>query len=304
MNLRNVVMGLGLMALFGTGCVVEVVRGPYEGCKSGDSCSNGTVCTSATYTSNGGPATFCSIGCTRGEQCPVSPYGSGYLPTCVVSVSAGSGLCYDTCVSNFDCGTGTVCATIPGTSARVCVPSSTAGTTCGGSGQVCCASNACAAGLACNGGVCSAPVVTCGASGQACCAGNTCGTGLVCNAGVCGAKVTPTRTAYQKCVQGTDVCGGGTVCQSSIAVSAGKSQGAFCTTGCPSGLDSACPGYVPGAAAQAVTCLNLTGTVAQAQCFRRCQTQNDCADYNTTCTMFSTTTGGSIRVCVPVGPRA
>ncbi len=207
MNLRNVVMGLGLLAMFGTGCIVEVVRGPYEACKSGEACSNGTVCTSASYTSNGGPATYCSINCSSGAQCPVSPYGSSYLPTCVVSVSAGTGLCYDTCISNFDCGVGTICASIPGTTARICVPTSTTSTTCGAAGQSCCAGSVCATGLACNAGVCAAPVA-CGGAGQACCTGNACSAGLTCSSGVCNTAATANRTPYQKCNTATDTCGG------------------------------------------------------------------------------------------------
>lgn len=302
MNLRNVVMGLGLLAMFGTGCIVEVVRGPYEACKSGEACSNGTVCTSASYTSNGGPATYCSINCSSGAQCPVSPYGSSYLPTCVVSVSAGTGLCYDTCISNFDCGVGTICASIPGTTARICVPTSTTSTTCGAAGQSCCAGSVCATGLACNAGVCAAPVA-CGAAGQACCTGNACGAGLTCNAGVCNTAATANRTPYQKCNTATDTCGGGTTCSTSIAQAAGKTVGTFCTTACPGGLPSVCPGYVAGAATQTVTCLNL-GTASAAQCFRLCSSQSDCASDNTTCTAFSTAGGGSVQVCVPVGPRA
>lgn len=307
MNLRNVVMGLGVLAMFGTGCVVEVVRGPYEACKAGEACSNGTVCTSASYTSSGAPANFCSTNCTRGEQCPVSPYGSGYAPTCVVSVSAGTGLCYDSCTANIDCAVNTQCALVPGTgvgsvpAVRICVPTSTVSAACGATGQSCCAGNLCSSGLVCNAGVCAAPVA-CGGSGQACCAGNACNTGLACNAGVCTTAATPNRTPYQKCATATDVCGGGTSCVTSIAQAAGKTVGTFCTTACPGGLPSVCPGYVAGAATQTVTCLSL-GTPSAAQCFRLCSTQNDCASDNTTCTAFTTSGGGSVRVCVPVGPR-
>lgn len=307
MNLRNIVVGLGLVAVFGTGCIVEVVRGPYEGCKVGEACSNGTVCTAASFTSSGAPANFCSVNCTRGEQCPVSPYGSGYAPTCVVSASAGTGLCYDSCLSNIDCGVGTQCSLVPGTgvgtipAVRICVPTSTVSAACGAAGQSCCAGSVCATGLACNAGVCAAPVA-CGAAGQACCVGNVCNGGLACNGGACAAAVTANRTPYQKCNTATDTCGGGSSCLTSIAMAAGKSLGTFCTVACPGGLPSVCPGYVAGAAQQTVTCLSLS-TPAQAQCFRLCNSQNDCTSDNTTCTMFASSTGGSVRVCVPVGPR-
>jgi hypothetical protein len=354
-------MGLGLLGAFGTGCIVEIVRSPYDSCTSGDSCSGATRCLQATYTSNSGPGAICSATCRVGEQCPPSSWGSRLAPTCVVSVSAGGGLCYDTCVSNVDCGTGTVCATIPGVpgSPSICVPvggvpapvscgvsgqACCAGNTCsaglacgagnvcvvpcGASGQACCAGNACSAGLACGtSGVCGVP---CGGTGQACCAGNACSAGLACGAGnVCGVPcggagqaccagsnmctgglgcnssrmcATPNRTPYAKCVATMDVCSNGTSCSLSTAQSAGKSRGSFCTTPCGASGDTVCPGYVAGAATQTVVCANLTGNVTEAQCFRRCTTQNDCASDATTCTSFPVSTG-SIQICVPVGPR-
>ncbi len=94
-------------------------RAPYEACQSGDRCTNGASCLMASYSSNGAVANLCSIACTRGEACPVSAVGSAYAPSCVVSVSAGTGLCYDTCISNLDCSAGTICAGIPGTAARI-----------------------------------------------------------------------------------------------------------------------------------------------------------------------------------------
>ncbi len=278
-NLRNVVVGLSMAVIFASGCVVEIVRGPYEGCQSGEACSNGSVCLPASYTSNGSPANFCSLSCTATEQCPLSPYGSGYAPTCVVSASAGGGLCYDGCVRDTDCGPGTRCGSITGrdmngqpVTAYLCMPLGTGTTACGGSGQACCASS-------------------------------LCGSGLVCTAGVCAAAVTPNRTPYQKC-SATDVCATGTQCLTSIvAAGAAKAPGTSCTVACPSGLPSACPGYVPGAATQSVTCLSV-GTPAQSQCYRLCATQTDCTDFNTTCSAIPAAGGGTVRVCVAVGPRA
>jgi hypothetical protein len=301
MNLRGVVVSLGLFSALGAGCVIDIVRGPYESCPNGESCSAGTVCLPASFTLNGGTGAICSVNCTSGGQCPQSIYGSVYAPTCVVSASTGQGLCYDTCVGNVDCGIGTRCAQIPGTLNRICVPLGGA-SSCGTAGLACCGGGACAAGLSCVSNVCTtAPA--CGGAGQACCAtGSACVTGLVCNSGVCGGAV-PTRQAYQKCdTAAGDVCGGGTSCIPSIAQVQGKSRGSACTLGCPSGAATSCPGYVAGAPRQAVECVNFTGNLTEAQCFRLCESQNDCTAFNTTCTAYMMPTG-QIRVCVPVGPR-
>ncbi len=299
MNLRGVVVSLGLFSALGAGCVIDVVRGPYESCPNGESCSAGTVCLPASFTLSGTSGSICSVNCTAGPQCPQSIYGSGYAPTCVVSASTGQGLCYDTCVGNVDCGIGTRCAQIPGTVNRICVPIGSS-STCGGAGQACCGGSACSVGLTCNGGVCGA-APACGGNGQACCASATpCTAGLVCNGGFCGGA-TPTRTAYQKCDAAVDVCGDGTTCIPSTAQVSGKSRGSSCTRGC-SGAASSCPGYVPNAARQSVECVNFTGVAAEAQCFRLCESQNDCVAFNTTCTAFMMPTG-QIRVCVPAGAR-
>lgn len=273
MNLRGVVVSLGLFSALGAGCVVDLVRGPYEGCPNGESCSASTVCLPASYALTPGTGRLCSVQCTLGEQCPPSIYGNPLAPTCVVSASTGQGLCYDTCTSNLDCGIGTRCAWIPNTSARVCVPL---------------------------GGGAAAP--TCGGLGQPCCSGSACSVGLACNTGVCGGSM-PNRTPYQKCdVAAGDVCGGGTACIPSIAQAMGKARGSSCTRGCSTGAATSCPGYMPGATRQSVECVNFTGNLSEAQCFRLCETQNDCVDYNTTCTAFMMPTG-QIRVCVPAGPR-
>jgi hypothetical protein len=329
MNFRGILVGLGLLGTLGTGCIVEVVRSPYDSCTTGDACSGATRCLPATFTSNDGAASLCSAVCQVGEQCPPSSWGTGLPPTCVVRVGDRTGLCHDTCVTNFDCGVGTICKPIAGTTVSVCMPigngtapvscgasgqtccaggtcnaglacgaGNVCGVPCGGPGQACCAGNACAAGLACGtGNVCGVP---CGGAGQACCAGNACTGGLGCNsASVCAAA---NRTPYAKCVATMDVCGGGTTCSLSTAQSAGKSRGSFCTALCGSAGDTVCPGYLPGAAMQTVVCANLTGNVAEAQCFRRCTSQNDCAGDATTCTSFPVATG-ALQICVPVGPR-
>lgn len=266
------VCGAGLACGAGNVCGAVVSgREPYTACTAGEACGGGTSCLPAMYTLSGNPGTLCSAACTSGPQCPPSSFFATYAPTCVVNAGTGQGLCYDTCLTNADCGGGTTCAQIPGTANRICVPP-------GG----------------------GAPV--CGANGQPCCAGNACGAGLSCSAGLCRAVVA-NRQPYQKCDVGAgDVCGGGTACIPSIAQVSGKTRGSNCTVGCPSGLPNGCPGYVPGSPTPAVACANLTGNLAESQCFRLCTTQNDCLDYNTTCTAFMTTTG-QVRLCVPVGPR-
>jgi hypothetical protein len=264
---------VGLVCGVGNVCGVPLIaRNPYEACAPGEACGGGTSCQEAMFTVNGTSGSVCTAACTNGAQCPVSPFGTGLAPTCVVSASTGQGLCYDTCLTDTDCGGNTRCARIPGTANNICVPI--------GSGV--------------------AP--TCGAPGQACCAGNACAAGLTCTTSGC-AAVTANRQPYQKCDVGAgDVCGGGTQCFPSIAQVAGKTRGSACTAGCPGGQPTVCPGFIPGSAAQNVACANLTGNLAEAQCFRLCNTQNDCVDFNTTCTAFMTTTGMA-RLCVPVGPR-
>ncbi len=308
MNLRTLALTpvLGLASWLLGGCVIETTttpgggggtaRGVYEACASGQTCALGTSCVQAMYSLTGAAGTICSAACTNGAQCPVSPFGSAYAPTCVVSASAGQGLCYDTCASNVDCGTGTQCARIPGTTASICVPVGT-GTVCGGQGQTCCAGQTCAAGLLCTAGSCQTPP-PCGGQGQACCAGNVCNAGLGCNGTTCAAA---NRQPYQKCdVTAGDVCGAGTVCIASTGQVSGKSRGSACTVVCGARGGSVCPGYAQNP--NAVACLNLTGNVAEAQCFRLCNTQTECADFNTTCTAFMAG-GQMVRACVPVGPR-
>ncbi|MFO0606768.1 MAG: hypothetical protein U0324_26585 [Polyangiales bacterium] len=115
---------LGCLAASSTACIIDTTPtyGPYEACKAGGTCTNGTTCTTAMYSVSGAPGNLCTVTCSAGPQCPVSPYYSTYLPTCVVSASTGFGLCYDTCLTNADCGGGTACALIPGTANRICVP--------------------------------------------------------------------------------------------------------------------------------------------------------------------------------------
>ena len=123
MNHKTITLA-GCLVVFATGCVVETTttRGAYEACSAGDLCTSGTSCAQAMYSVSGSPGNLCTASCSAGPQCPVSPYFSAYLPTCVVNGSTGQGLCYDTCLSNADCGGGTQCALIAGTNNRICVP--------------------------------------------------------------------------------------------------------------------------------------------------------------------------------------
>ena len=109
MKIRNLVLSMSMMAAFGGGCVIDVsTRSAYEGCTAGDSCGGGTLCTGASYTSNGLAGNLCTTTCSIGAVCPDFGTNSAYLPTCVVNGATGLGQCYDTCASNFDCGTGTI----------------------------------------------------------------------------------------------------------------------------------------------------------------------------------------------------
>lgn len=122
MHIRQIILSMSLVASLGTGCIVEVAsRSAYEGCSGGQSCGGGTLCTSATFTSNGLQGNLCTLACNGPAQCPSLGTNSAFAPTCVIN-TAGVGQCYDTCGSNLDCGIGTQCATVPGTTAQVCVP--------------------------------------------------------------------------------------------------------------------------------------------------------------------------------------
>lgn len=125
---RNITR-LGLLGVLAVGCIVDVSLYPYDRCYSGDSCTGGTVCTTSMYSVTGSPGRLCTAGCTNAAQCPASSYYQGYAPTCVVSASAGTGLCYNSCVGSGDCYAGTTCVMVPGTgvggvpAVRICVPS-------------------------------------------------------------------------------------------------------------------------------------------------------------------------------------
>jgi len=123
MTHKAILFAAGLV-VFASGCVIDATptRGPYEACNAGDLCGGGTTCAQAMYSVSVVAGKLNKESCSAGPQCPVSPYFSTYLPTCVVNASTGQGLCYDTCLSSADCGGGTQCALIPGTANRICVP--------------------------------------------------------------------------------------------------------------------------------------------------------------------------------------
>lgn len=289
MNLRGVLLSLGLLSVFGTGCVVEVgvSRNRYESCTPGDSC-NFSTCTTANVSTGG---SLCTVSCTNTSAC------TDANTACIGAPGTTLGQCFRTCIGGTSCPSGTVCAvstTIQGTAVQTCIPNTSAVPTCGGAGLACCAGNTCTGGLACVNGTCATPVPVCGGSGQPCCAGNVCTGGLACVNNTC-APATPARQFYAKCVAG-DTCSAGTTCiQASVQV-AGMAQGSHCSTLCPSGAANTCPGYVAGQ----VECIAINGNLAQAQCFRLCQSTNDCAPFNTTCTQIMMP-AGPIRVCAPTG---
>lgn len=102
----------------------------------------------------------------------------------------------------------------------------------------------------------------------------------------------PLRSTYARCMTG-DRCGMGSCLASSVQV-AGMPEGSHCSALCPTGAANTCPGYVAGQ----VECIAVDGNVARAQCFRLCQSTNDCAPLNTTCTQIMQP-AGPIRVCAP-----
>lgn len=107
-------------------CIVEVDghhgRIAYEACSPGDSCPVGTACIAAAYSLSGQAGYFCSTACSSTAQCPASIFTLPLLPVCVADIQSSVGLCYDSCLNTIDCGGGTACAAVPGTSVRVCVP--------------------------------------------------------------------------------------------------------------------------------------------------------------------------------------
>lgn len=80
----------------------------------------------------------------------------------------------------------------------------------------------------------------------------------------------------------------------SQARSPDASVATVCTATCPTGLASACPGYVAGQ----VECVNLPGDMPF-QCVRLCNTANDCTAFGTQCIQVVSKTGNTIRVCAP-----
>lgn len=284
MKLRDLFLTVGLLGVYGAGCVIEVARSPYEPCNAGDACSSGTVCQAATVTTNGSPANVCTVSCTPGSSCPTTT--SGLLGLCVLTGSRGQ--CMANCRSDADCSAfSSRCVTAPGSTALVCAPIGSGTAACGASGQTCCSGNTCGSGLSCVSGTCQVP---CGASGQACCGGSTCGTGLSCVSNVCQALPVP----YQTCTPVGAQCAGGATCMTAQARAPGMAVGNFCSAACPTGLASSCPGFVAGQ----VECVNLPGDMPF-QCMRLCTTANDCTAFGTQCLEVVSKTGNTIRVCAP-----
>ncbi len=186
----------------------------YTTCNAGEACTNGTTCALAMYSTSGAPGNLCTAGCTNAAQCPPSSYFAAYAPTCVVSASTGTGLCYDSCVSDVDCGGGTACAMVPGTSVRICVPATGVGPSARLAYERCNAGEACTNGTTCA----TAMYSLSGAPGNLCTAG--CTSAAQCPPSSYFAAYAPTCVVsastgtglcYDSCVSNAD-CGGGTVC--------------------------------------------------------------------------------------------
>ncbi len=105
----------------------------------------------------------------------------------------------------------------------------------------------------------------------------------------------PARSVYAKCVAG-EMCTMGAACLAATVAVAGMPQGCQCTALCPTGAAASCPGYVAGR----VECIVIGGNLAGAQCYRLCNSTNDCTPFNTTCTQIMMP-AGPIRICVPTG---
>lgn len=213
MNLRRFfILGALLSSLgAGGGCLVSVdtapvgdSRGAYESCVSGNICLSGSSCLSAALTLSGtGAAMFCTSSCSTAMDCPDSTFTSDRPPACVVGAS-GQGQCFDTCVTDADCGTNTRCAVAPTRPpVQVCVPFGE------GTPQV----------------VTVARFGRCGEANQFCAAGSTCqgaivapGAGALCTS-LCN-DVSPCADAMTACVglpstadgQCLPTCGGGSPC--------------------------------------------------------------------------------------------
>lgn len=297
-NLRNVLVFVGILGALGTGCVIDVSsRGAYDSCSAGDTCSFGTICqASGVVVSGRAQGSLCTETCTPG----ISTCSAGGETGVCVLTSAGTSQCFRSCSGpgSVLCGSGASCVAA-GSSATgslyVCVPTPGTGTTvtCGASGQSCCAGSVCNSGLACGtGNICGTP---CGLSGQSCCPGSTCTTGLSCGMnGLCGSTTRP-ATAYVSCTPAGSTCTDGTTCIQALAQSPTTPVGNTCTAICSSGAASMCPGYVPGQ----VECVNLTGNPSMFQCVRLCNAASDCAPYNTQCLSVVSGGGSTIRICAP-----
>ncbi|MDB4928984.1 MAG: hypothetical protein JWM10_1468 [Myxococcaceae bacterium] len=214
---------------------------------------------------------------------------------------------YAACSAGQACAGGTTCAaasyTSNGLGANLCTTSCAIGAECPAFGSG------------------SAYLPTCvvnGATGAGQCY-DTCATNTECGAGtncavipgtdnrICvpvgaGGPVTqPLPPAYSSCTPAGGTCQSGTTCVTSAFTRAGAAAGNLCTVACTSGNAAMCPGYVVGAAVQAVECVAPMGNPAAAQCLRLCNPANgnaDCAPYFTQCAVIQMA-AGPLNACVP-----
>src|SRR5579871_459077 len=100
--------------------------------------------------------------------------------------------------------------------------------TCGASGQDCCANNTCmAAGTTCQSGKCMPPPM-CGKSGLMCCTGNTCTDGSACMNGTCMMMQMQCGNSGQPCCTTMPACSNGLACQNGTCMVMGGNTGDPC----------------------------------------------------------------------------
>jgi hypothetical protein len=288
---------LGALLFTATGCVFRVgpvTRDPYDTCNSGDSCAGGSTCTAANTTLDPSAtqgALFCTASCTSSSQCPADV--DGFSSVCVSTASGGQ--CYRTCGASSTCPLGSVCGGPPGMT-PFCVPNTGSSTTCGGSGQACCASSTCNTGFACT---TSNTCTACGNVGESCCAGTTCtAAGAACGSdGLCGLgpySGCSGTSLGASCLGGSNASGAtvATTCQRPLIANPGSDG--FCTATC-SASAAECP--TSPIAGRTSNCYILQGAT-QGQCFVDCAGGQTCPA-NTVCAMTPTSGGGQVQICIP-----
>ncbi len=108
-----------LVALFALeGCTQAPCRRDYGACEATTDCGGGATCESVTWSFGAGQ--LCAIPCETELDCPRT---GGHAGRCL-NVGTGTFLCYEGCLSDFDCDDGWVCQPIRsnGALSAVCMP--------------------------------------------------------------------------------------------------------------------------------------------------------------------------------------